>query len=155
MISYRRAMTDDAPLLVQMRMEFLAELHQKDDSSSTEADLRDNLLDYFYSKVKKNEFIAWLAVADDKVVATSGLTFYQIPPSTKNPTGKIAYIMNMYTQPAYRRRGIADELFSKLMEEAVSLGYRKISLHASNMGMNLYVRHGFKTPNTPELVKYI
>ena len=39
--------------------------------------------------------------------------------------GRVAYIMNMYTLPEYRRKGIAKILFDKLVEEAKILGYRK------------------------------
>ncbi len=57
--------------------------------------------------------------------------------------GRVAYIMNMYTLQEYRRQGIARILFDKIVEEAKSLGYRKITLHAKEMGRKLYENFEF------------
>ena len=50
-------------------------------------------------------------------------------PTHHNPSGNKAYIMNMYTNPKYRRKGIA------------------ISLEATDMGKPLYEKYGFKKMN--------
>ena len=41
-----------------------------------------------------------------RFVGTGGVSFFQVMPTYHNPSGKKAYIMNMYTIPEYRRNGI-------------------------------------------------
>ena len=98
--------------------------------------------------------IAWLAFDDDIAIATSGLCFYSLPPTAHNFSGKVAYIMNMYTLPEYRKQGIAKQLFMKMLQEAKIMGYRKVVLHASRDGEHLYRAHGFKEPSDIELELY-
>lgn len=64
-------------------------------------------------------------------------------PTFYNPTGKKAYIMNMYTKPEYRRRGIAFHTLDLLVAEAKSRGITAISLEATDMGKPLYEKLGF------------
>lgn len=51
--------------------------------------------------------------------------------------------MNMYTDPDYRRKGIAYHMLELLIEEAEDKGIKCISLEATAMGRPLYERFGF------------
>ncbi len=51
--------------------------------------------------------------------------------------------MNMYTNPNYRRKGIAYHTLEILIEEAKNKGVKHISLEATDMGRPLYERYGF------------
>ena len=68
-------------------------------------------------------------------------------PTYHNPTGCKAYIMNMYTNPNYRRKGIAYHTLELLIEEVKKKGVSHISLEATNMGRPLYERYGFVKMN--------
>jgi GNAT superfamily N-acetyltransferase len=46
-------------------------------------------------------------------------------PAYSNPQGTNAYIMNMYTRPEYRRRGIASKTLDLLVQEAKKTRYQK------------------------------
>ena len=75
-------------------------------------------------------------------------------PTYHNPTGKKAYIMNMYTNPEYRRRGIAYHTLDLLIKDAREQGISQIALEATDMGRPLYERYGFvKMENEMELIK--
>lgn len=150
MIEYRKAALGDMDELVRLRIEFLKEA-QNIESDSNDADVRKALENYLDGAMKNNAFIAWVAVDDNRIVATSGLCFLTVPPTYKNPEGTVAYIMNMYTRPDYRNRGIANGLFEKTLDEAKNLGYRHFSLHATEKGRPLYARHGF-TSSGDEMV---
>lgn len=152
MIEYRKANLKDINELVRLRIVFLQEMGNKAISSEDE-NLRKALYEYFEEKVLKNEFAAYLALEKDEIIATSGLCFYTLPPSYKNPTGKVAYIMNMYTSSSYRKQGIAKVLFQKIIEEAQLRGYKYISLHATEKGRPLYLKFGFKDLNTEMTLK--
>ena len=94
--------------------------------------------------MKSNEFIAWLAEADNEIIATSGLSFLQKPPHFINITGKFAYIMNMYTKPEWRRKGIGSVLLERLIEEIKKKGIRSVVLHSTPTGRPLYEKYGFR-----------
>jgi GNAT superfamily N-acetyltransferase len=49
----------------------------------------------------------------------------------------------MYTDPAYRRQGIAMKTLALLIEDAKAKGITFISLEATDMGRPLYERYGF------------
>lgn len=69
-------------------------------------------------------------------------------PTFHNPSGYKAYIMNMYTNPAYRRRGIAYKILDLLVNEARNRNISCISLEATDMGRPLYEKYGFKKMNS-------
>ena len=64
-------------------------------------------------------------------------------PTYHNPSGKKAYIMNMYTRPEYRRKGIAYRMLDLLVEDAKEKGIGFITLEATAAGRPLYERYGF------------
>lgn len=64
-------------------------------------------------------------------------------PTYHNPSGRKAYIMNMYTRPEYRRRGIAYHTLDLLVKEIRRRGITSISLEATDMGRPLYEKYGF------------
>lgn len=143
---FRKAGLEDIAELVRLRIEFMREVNgsvNDTDESKYEALVKANL-DYFRENIKSNCFIAWLAIDKERIIGTSGLVFYHRPPSFKNPSGKIAYIMNIYTLTEYRKQGIASLLLEKAIGEAESMGYKTISLNATEMGKTLYLSRGFQ-----------
>lgn len=58
-----------------------------------------------------------------------------------------AYILNMWTEPGFRRRGVATRLLQAMTEWCRTRGIRRVSLHASEDGRALYLREGF-APST-------
>ena len=101
-------------------------------------------LEYFRKSLCENTFVSWIALDNNEIIATSGLSFSEVPPFPPIIDGKVAYIMNMFTFPSYRNQGIGAELLKRIVEEAKQLGYKKITLNASEMGRPLYKKYGFK-----------
>jgi GNAT superfamily N-acetyltransferase len=121
LIAYRKADIKDIDALIDVRIDFMKEVMDiKDDLKDIE--LRKSLFHYFSDLIPKDEFIAWLAICDDKIIGTSGLSFYKRPPSYKNLDGKVAYIMNMYTLPSYREKGVAKVFILKYFRGSKSKG---------------------------------
>ena len=58
-----------------------------------------------------------------------------------------AYIMNMYTNIDYRRKGIATKVLELLIKESKNRGVTDISLEATEMGRLLYEKSGFVKMN--------
>jgi GNAT superfamily N-acetyltransferase len=148
---YRRATINDKPILVEFRVRFLNELNHHSENNETKI-VRESLLEYFNKAIPSNDFIAWLAEYDGKIIATSGMVVQQIPARYGGvESGKLGYLLNFYTIPEARRNGIATVLLSRLIEEAKSLGLKYLYLHASEDGINIYRRAGFVEPEQPEL----
>jgi GNAT superfamily N-acetyltransferase len=146
-IHYRLAAVADVDALVRLRIAFLAEVGQAiGDTPHLESTLRD----YFSTHLTSGDFVSFLAESECNVVATSGMVFHVHPPSVKNPNGRGAHIMNMYTLPAFRGGGIATNLLQKLIDIARERECRRVFLYALPLGKSIYVKAGF-VPVEPEM----
>ena len=58
-----------------------------------------------------------------------------------------ATILNVYTDPRYRRQGIARQIMQTMIDWCKREGFARIYLHASNDGRHLYETLGFKPGN--------
>ena len=143
MYSLRKATLNDIDILIEFRIKFLKEIQDLPPVKEMEI-FRTSLKKFFLDKMKLHEFIAWLAEFDNEIIATSGLSFLQKPPHFINITGKFAYIMNMYTDPEWRKKGIGSALLEKLFEEINNRGIQSVVLHATPDGRPLYEKYGFK-----------
>jgi GNAT superfamily N-acetyltransferase len=65
------------------------------------------------------------------------------PPQPGDTTGREGYIMNMYTDPAWRGRGVASLMVRAILDFARAAGVRQVHLHASPQGRSVYERAGF------------
>jgi GNAT superfamily N-acetyltransferase len=144
MITYRKAVFSDAEKLAEIRSIYLKEIEGYNASEEERIIVEQANLAYFKKALTDNSFVSWIAIDNEEIVATSGLSFSLTPPLYENREGKVAYIMNMITLPDYRNRGIASELFKRIVDEAIQLGYKKITLIASDMGRKLYEKYGFR-----------
>lgn len=88
-------------------------------------------------------FVSWIAVDGNKIIGTSGMSFVEKPPYFSCPSGKIGLLSSMFTEPDYRRMGIAKELLHRVIEEARKYGCGSIQITASDMGVKLYKAYGF------------
>lgn len=150
-VEYRRANVSDVKVLVDYRIRFLNELYHHPEDSETQV-LREALQEYFSEAIPSNSFIAWLAECDGKVVGTGGMVVWQTPGRYEGlESGRAGYILNMYTIPEARRKGICTRLLKELIREAKSLGIRYLHLHASKDGEDIYKKAGFVDPNQLEL----
>lgn len=100
--------------------------------------------EYYMRALKIGEHIAYLVYDSEKFIGAGGVSFYQVMPTYHNPTGKKAYIMNMYTLPEYRRQGIAFSTLDLLVKAARKQGVSHIALEATDMGRPLYEKYGFE-----------
>lgn len=137
-MDFRKATSEDIPVLIKMRKQQLL-----DEGLQAVTNINMELNDYFNSSLEDGTFISWIALDNDKIVATSGICFYQLPPTYSNPTGKTAYITNMFTLNEYREQGLATKLFDMIIDEAKKRDYKIIRLHASSDGKSLYIKKGF------------
>ena len=101
------------------------------------------LRDYYERHMADGTFVSWLALDGDRIIGTSGMSFVEKPPYFGCPSGKMGLLSSMFTDPGYRRMGIAKELLSRVVEEARAYGCGTVQITASDMGVLLYTDFGF------------
>lgn len=138
MISYRRLTASDLDVFISMRIAQLRE-----EGAAEDADLSPALRDYYMRHMADGTFVSWIAVDGGKIVGTSGLSVVEKPPYFGCPSGKIGLLSSMFTDKAYRRRGIAKELLGRVVDEARKQGCGTVQITASDMGVLLYSDFGF------------
>lgn len=136
---YKKADFNDIDELIKIRIEQL-----KEERAKADFDLSGYLNIYYKTHIIDNSFVSWIAKENDKIIATSGITFTHKPPYYSNPYGNIGIISSMYTNKNYRRMGIAKELLNKIINEAKLSNCNVVQLKASDMGVFLYENYGFK-----------
>ena len=139
---YKRATIEDIDELVRTRIVVLRAANKLSDDVDMSVVEKESF-EYYSKSLKSDDHIAYLVYDDEKFVGAGGVSFYQVMPTYHNPTGKKAYIMNMYTAPQYRRKGIATFTLDLLVKAAKEKGISQISLEATQMGRPLYEKYGF------------
>lgn len=140
--TYKTAMPEDIDILVTTRIEVLRAANKLDDDvDMTEVAVQSRA--YYEKALKDGSHTAILVYDKEKIIGAGGISYFEVMPTYHNPTGKKAYIMNMYTNPAYRRMGIAYHTLSLLVENAKNKGIDAISLEATEMGRPMYEKFGF------------
>ena len=137
-IQYRKLTSEDLDTFIQMRIKQLRE-----EGAKEEIDLEPPLRDYYERHMADGTFVSWLAVDGEKIIGTSGMSFVEKPPYFGCPSGIIGLLSSMFTDPQYRRRGIAKELLARVIDEARKYGCGTVQITASDMGVLLYTDFGF------------
>ena len=138
MITYQKLTIKELDIFIQMRIRQLRE-----EGATEDIDLVPALQDYYNRHMSDGTFVSWLAMDGDRIVGTSGMSFVEKPPYFGCPSGKMGILSSMFTDPEYRRRGIAKELLSRVVEEARAYGCGTVQITASDMGVLLYTDFGF------------
>lgn len=139
MIEYVIASKNDGELLMQSRLEMLRVVNELPCDYEFSKELIDNCREYFNSGNQTTV----LAIDAGGVVGCATICYMEIMPTFSHPTGKRAYLMNVYTNSKYRRQGIASQMLNVLIKEAKENGVTEISLGATEMGKPLYKKFDF------------
>jgi GNAT superfamily N-acetyltransferase len=141
-MEFRFATEEDIDLLTTSRVEVLKAANKLDDDVDMTG-VETTSREYYKKALADGSHRAVLVMDGDKFIGAGGVSFYQVMPTYHNTSGKKAYIMNMYTNPNYRRKGIAYKTLDMLVEAAKDRGIKQISLEATEMGRPLYEKYGF------------
>lgn len=137
-LEYKRLTEKELDIFINMRINQLRE-----EGAEEDIDLKPALMDYYIRHLADGTFVSWLAVDGEKIVGTSGMSFVEKPPYFGCPSGRMGLLSSMFTDPNYRRRGIARELLDRVVEEAREYGCGTIQITASDLGVKLYTAYGF------------
>ena len=107
---------------------------------------------FIKAALEDGSYRGWLVETADGVVAGGGVLIIDFPPAPHDPRPRRAWIINMYTEPEYRGRGLAKSIVEAMIRWCREQGYGWVSLHASDAGRHLYELLGFKPTNEMRLV---
>ncbi len=144
-IVYKRLTENELDRIIKMRINQLTEEYTSAGKTVPEnVYLETALMDFYKRNMAAGTYVSWLAFDGDKIVGTSGMSFAEKPPYFTCPTGRVGILSSMYTDPDYRRLGIATQLLDRVVKAAEEYGCGMIYITASDMGVKLYESYGFK-----------
>ncbi len=136
----------DVDALTELRLDYLIEDNGSLEHSVAET-IRNNLPDYFREHLNKDLF-AYVIREDGIIVSCAFLLIVMKPMSPSFINGKTATVLNVYTRPAYRRRGYARMLMDAMIIDAKKQNIDVIELKATEDGYHLYRSVGFEDNQT-------
>jgi GNAT superfamily N-acetyltransferase len=158
-IRIREAGIGDVRHLVHHRRAMFEDMGHR---NAAELDVADeNARKYFNAALPDGSYKGWLAeqvlegasgaAAGGEVVGGGGIV---LVPWAGYPGERYAarvWILNMYTEPNARRRGIAKKLVTIMIDWCRAEGFGSVSLHASTAGRLVYEPLGFLPSNEMKL----
>ena len=146
-LTYRRLTPEDLEPYLELRI-----LQLREEGATETLDLRPALRDYCLRHLADGTFSCWLAETEGRVVGTGAVSLGEKPPWFACPSGRIGLISSLYTDPAFRRQGIAREILTRLAEDARAWGCGVLHITASQAGVPVYREFGFEF--NPRFLQY-
>jgi ribosomal protein S18 acetylase RimI-like enzyme len=151
LFTVRLALLADIPVLAHHRAAMFRDMGKL--ASHQQAPLERETTAYLTDALPSGDYLAW--VAEDSGASVIGGAGAQLRPLLPRPRpdsddlelGPEAIVLNVYVEPAWRLRGVAESLMRALLQALDTRGIRRIVLHASDDGRGLYDRLGFKPTN--------
>lgn len=148
----RRAAIEDAGIIAHHRVAMFKDMGQVP-TEALERALLERSTVALEALLREGAYVGWLAIdPSGSVVAGAGAEVKpQLPRISHDgaavTTAPVPLVVNVYTEPQLRGRGIARSLMRVLMEWAVSHRFDRVVLHASDVGRPLYESLGFLPTN--------
>lgn len=138
----------DVERLMAWRREVIGEVFGTEPSRELSAANRR----YYETHIADGSHLAVVAAADGTDAGCGAICLTEELPSPDNPSGRCAYLMNIYVRPGYRSRGIGHAIVRFLVDAAQKSGCDKIYLETTAAACSLYKGIGFE--ELPGILKY-
>ena len=116
--------------------------------------MTDRFRPWLRRKMEAGEYLAWFALASDSSIASGlGLWLMDWPPHMVASGPWRGNIVNVYTEPAHRRQGMARALMQIAIEWCGANQLDIVILHSSDEGRGLYESLGFEPTNEMRLIQ--
>jgi len=106
---------------------------------------------YFSSALEDGSYYGLVGEINGEVVAGGGVVIASWPGSPLNFDPYRAWILNLYVEREFRRRGFARSIAEALIEWCRQKNFQSVALHASEYGRSLYTNLGFRDTNEMRL----
>src|SRR5262245_15082251 len=140
--SLRLAVAEDAPALTDARLAMINELTP--DEAGDLAAFRDRIASFFRRAIAEGAARAFVVERGGAIAATGAYCLAPHPPKPAEPAEQRAFVVNVWTRPEDRRRGLARALMRALLDDARVRGVRRVDLRSSEAARPLYLSLGFR-----------
>ncbi len=140
-IQLEKATLNDIDALTQIRLDYLTEDYGSLTGEQTAA-IKSSLPDYYRKHLNKDLFI--FVARETAIVSCCFLLVTEKPANPAFINGRTGTVLNVYTRPAYRKKGLAKSLMQQLITEAKAMKLDFIELKATDAGYPLYQSLGFE-----------
>jgi len=152
----RAATLDDLDALVHHRVAMFTDMGVTMDGAALSRVYRA----WLQQMLPAGEYRAWVAETADgpegDVVAGGGILVLPWPPGPQSLAGKsLAFVYNIYTEPAHRKRGLARSLMETIHAWCASEGIPALALNAAADARHLYESMGYFDAPSPMMYKMV
>lgn len=144
-IALRRATLHDARTIARHRRSMFRDMGYHDEAALDA--MMEKFLPWIKAKIAGGDYLAWLAVSSDVVVAGAGLWLMDWPAHMVGSSARRGNIVNVYTEPEFRHRGLARWLIEAALHWCKTNEIDFVTLHASQQGRRVYESLGFQAGN--------
>jgi GNAT superfamily N-acetyltransferase len=148
-IAIREGTIADIPEIARQRRRMCEDMNYSD--ADVLSAMVTGTADYLKKAIPEGSFRSWLAYDNARVVAGGAVVISPWPAHAYDLECRRATILNVYTEPEYRRRGIARQIMEVIIAWCRIEGFARVSLHASHQGRRLYESLGFEDSNEMRL----
>jgi len=146
MLTTREAVVEDAGLITRHRKAMFADM--RDAAETVLDEMGRNFEPWVRRMIAEDKYVGWITSDGDRAVGSAGLLILDWAPHFLDPKSEQrGYILNVFVESEYRRRGIAKALTLECTAEAKRRKIGVVALHASKKGQPVYEKLGFKTSN--------
>jgi GNAT superfamily N-acetyltransferase len=141
-VRIRRGTLDDIPVITRHRLGLMAEMGFG--TPSQFAVYEKDFQEFVRKEISAGNFNSWLAETSVGQVVGGGAVY--IVPWPGNPVDRLQkriFILNVYTNPEFRRRGVARAVVNAMVTWCRAQGFHSVRLMASDFGRPLYESLGF------------
>jgi GNAT superfamily N-acetyltransferase len=149
-VRIREATVDDLFLVLHHRRGMFHDMGHRDEAR---LDAMEAASSPFFAKgLRDGTYRGFFAVdEEDRVLSGGGVVLLEYQPHPLDPRPRRPFVVNMFTEPEHRRRGLARRLMAAMVDWCRGEGYRLLYLHASDEGRPLYASLGFVPTNEMRL----
>ena len=140
-ILFDEASKDDIKELIRLRIAYMIDDFGGVSDHEKEC-MEKQLPDYFNRKLG-NELVAFIAKDDNRIVSVAYLQIIEMPANSILLNGLYGEVLNVYTEPEYRGKGLCTQLINNLIEYGKKRGLGRVDLSATEEGYPIYKKDGF------------
>lgn len=141
----REATLDDTVVLVRHRIGMFTDMSVSLDAAA----LGTAFGTWLTKAMPADTYRAWLVADDDGVIGGGGITILPWPPGPRYPGDRLAFVYNLYTEPAHRHRGVARLVMGAIHAWCREHHVGSMALNASTFGRSLYESLGYRVSPNP------
>src|SRR5438128_2267631 len=145
----RPATLDDVEGLVHHRVAMFSEMRVSFDADSVTNAFRD----WVTRLLPAGTYRGWVVeLPSGEIVAGGGMTILTWPPGPWYVGGRMAFVYNIYTEPAHRRHGLARMIMDAIHTWCRDEGIGVAALNASGQAQRLYESMGYQQVPAPMMM---